>query len=95
MSAGGLGLFAGDVVGAKMAGADSIAMVGLGVSGGEAQAQLVEAVANGVGMKFKGYTALPTDSSDLSPAVKAAEETGADVILMGLDKVNARQFMVA
>lgn len=92
---GGVGLFAGDVVAAKMAGKKSVAMVGLSTSGGDAQAKLVAGLAKGVGVDFKGYTALPTDSSDLSPAVRAADRTGADVIILGMDKVTTRQFMLA
>lgn len=95
ISTGGVGLFAGDVIGAKMAGKKSVYMVGLSTSGGDAQAKLVGGIAQSVGIDFKGYGALPTDSSDLSPAVRAAEETGAEVVIMAMDKVSARQFMVA
>lgn len=95
IATGGVGLFAGDVIGAKMAGKESVYMVGLSTSGGDAQAQLVGGIAKSVGVEFKGYGALPTDSSDLSPAVRAAEQTGADTVIMAMDKVTARQFMVA
>lgn len=92
---GGVGLFAGDVIGAKMQGKKSVAMMGLSTAGGDAQAQLIQGIASAVGIQFKGYKSLPTDSSDLSPAVQSAEKTGADVVIMGLDKVSTRQFMVA
>lgn len=95
IATGGVGLFAGDVVAAKMAGKKSVYMLGLSSSGGEAQAQMVEGIAKAVGVDFKGYGALPTDSSDLTPAVRAAEKTGAEVVIAGLDKVSMRQFMVA
>jgi ABC-type branched-subunit amino acid transport system substrate-binding protein len=95
ISTGGVGLFAGDVIAAKMAGKKSVYMVGLSMSGGEGQAKLVGGIAKSVGVDFKGYGALPADSSDLSPAVRAAEQTGAEVVIMAMDKVSARQFMVA
>ncbi|HWI43133.1 MAG TPA: ABC transporter substrate-binding protein [Nocardioides sp.] len=95
IATGGVGLFAGDVIAAKMAGKKSVSMIGLSAAGGEAQAGLVKGIADAVGIDFKGYNALPTDSSDLTPAVKAAEKSGADVIIMSLDKVATRQFMVA
>jgi ABC-type branched-subunit amino acid transport system substrate-binding protein len=95
IATGGVGLFAGDVVAAKMAGKKSVYMIGLSQSGGEAQAQMVEGIAKGAGIEFKGYGALPSDSSDLTPAVRAAEKTGAEVVIAALDKVSTRQFLVA
>lgn len=95
VSDGAIGLFAGDVAAAQLAGKKSVYMIGLSQAGGSAQAILVKNIAQGLGIDFKGYEALPTDSSDLSPAVRAAEKTGADVVIMSMDKATTQQFVTA
>jgi branched-chain amino acid transport system substrate-binding protein len=95
LTSGGLGMFIGAVINAKMAGQKSIYIVGQSLSGGEGQSRLISGVAKKVGLEFKGYGGLPPDSSDLSPAVRAAMKSGTDTVLMALDKVLTRQFMVA